>query len=118
VFSLSFLMFGVFALCLTVSMWALRLDVPWYAGLLMLVITAIGIMVPAAPGYIGTLNIACDAGLALFGVSKELSVPFAWFFWAGQWIPVTLTGLWFLRREGLTLSAITQATESAPAPAE
>ena len=54
VFLPSFLMFGVFAVCATVSMWALHIDVPWYAGLVMLVITAIGIMVPAAPGYIGT----------------------------------------------------------------
>lgn len=111
VFLLSFLMFGVFALCLTISMWSLHLDIPWYGGLIMLVITAIGIMVPAAPGYIGTLNIACDAGLALFGVSREVSVPFAWFFWAGQWLPVTLVGLFYLRREGLSLEAITHAPE-------
>ena len=43
----------------------------------MLVITAIGIMVPAAPGYIGTLNFACMVGLALFGIGKVQSVPFA-----------------------------------------
>src|SRR5262249_10910169 len=53
VMALSFLTFGAFALCLTVSMWAMHIDVPWFGGLLMLVITAIGIMVPAAPGYIG-----------------------------------------------------------------
>jgi len=77
----------------------------------MLVITAIGIMVPAAPGYIGTLHLACVAGLALFSVGKALAIPFGWFFWAGQWIPVTLVGLWCLRREGLTLRAITHADE-------
>ncbi len=112
VFLLSFLTFGVFALCLTVSMWAMHLDVPWYGGLVMLVITAIGIMVPAAPGYIGTLNLACVAGLALFSVGKEVAIPFSWFFWAGQWLPITLTGLWYLRREGLTLSAITHVQEA------
>ena len=40
----------------------------------MLVITAIGIMVPAAPGYIGTLHVACKVGLALFQVGSERSV--------------------------------------------
>jgi hypothetical protein len=35
-------------------------------ALLMLVVTAIGIMVPSAPGYVGPLNAACVAGLALF----------------------------------------------------
>jgi uncharacterized membrane protein YbhN (UPF0104 family) len=111
---LSFAMFGVFALCLTVSMWAFHFDVPWYAGLVMLVITRSASWCRPAPGYIGTLNLACVAGLALFGIGKELAVPFSWFFWSGQWIPVTVTGLVCLRREGLTLAAITQ-TEDAPA---
>jgi uncharacterized protein (TIRG00374 family) len=113
VFALSFLMFGVFALCLTVSMWALRIDQPWYAGLVMLVVTAIGIMVPAAPGYIGTLHVSCKIGLGLFGVAPEISVPFSWFFWAGQWIPITLTGLLCLRRQGLSLAAVGRASAAA-----
>ena len=111
VFALSFVMFGVFALCLTVSMWAFHIDQPWYAGLVMLVITAIGIMVPAAPGYIGTLHFACKVGLGLFGVAPEISVPFSWFFWAGQWIPITVVGLVCLRREGLSLASLGRARD-------
>jgi hypothetical protein len=111
VFFLSFVMFGAYAFCLTVGMWALRIPVPWYGGLVMLVITAIGIMVPAAPGYIGTLNLACVAGLALFSVGKELSVPFSWFYWVSQWLPISLTGLYYLQREGLTLGSLSRAGE-------
>ncbi|MEO5618549.1 MAG: lysylphosphatidylglycerol synthase transmembrane domain-containing protein [Candidatus Eisenbacteria bacterium] len=106
---LSFMMFVIFALGLSTSMWALGLDVPWYGGLIMLVITAIGIMVPAAPGYIGTLNLACIAGLALFSVGKEQAVPFSWFYWASQWIPVTAVGLFYLQREGLSLKSLGEA---------
>jgi len=112
VMALSFMMFLSFALALQVSMWALDLPVPWYGGLLMLVVTAIGIMVPAAPGYIGTLNLACVAGLALFSVGKDLAVPFSWFYWAGQWLPVTVVGMIYLKREGLTLRSIGQVQES------
>jgi len=111
VFLLSFIMFGMFALALQVSLWALSITAPWDAGLTMLVITAIGIMVPAAPGYIGTMNAACVAGLLLFGVGKDQSVPFSWFYWAGQWIPVTALGLFYLRREGLSLRSLGQAQE-------
>jgi uncharacterized protein (TIRG00374 family) len=111
VFVLSFAMFAAFALCLTISMWSVGISVPWYGGLTMLVITAIGIMIPAAPGYIGTLHIACEAGLALFAVSRKLAAPFSWFFWAGQWIPVTLVGFAFLHAEGLSLGAITHAQD-------
>jgi hypothetical protein len=114
VLALSFVMFGTFALCLSVSMWSLGIDVPWYGGLIMLVITAIGIMIPAAPGYIGTLHVACQAGLALFQVGRGLAAPFSWFFWAGQWIPVTLVGLLCLHAEGLSLRAITHARDEEP----
>ena len=111
VFLLSFLMFGVIALGLSVSLWAFDIQTPWYAGMVMLVITAIGIMVPAAPGYIGTMNVACKVGLRLFGVGPELSVPFSWFYWAGQWLPVTLVGLYCLRLEGLSLASIGRAQD-------
>ena len=111
VFLLSFLMFGVVVVGLQASMWALAIDLPWYAGLIMLVITAIGIMVPAAPGYIGTMNVACIAGLALLRVGKDYAVPFSWFYWASQWAPVTLVGLFYLQREGLSLRSLGQAQE-------
>ena len=114
VFLLSILMFGVVVLGLQASMWALGIELPWYAGLIMLVITAIGIMVPAAPGYIGTMNVACIAGLALLRVGRDLSVPFSWFYWASQWAPVTLVGLFYLQREGLSLRSLGQAQEQAP----
>jgi hypothetical protein len=113
VFMLSFVMFGAFALCLQISMWALHIDVPWYGGLVMLVITAIGIMVPAAPGYIGTLNLACVAGLKLFSVGKEQAVPFSWFYWAGQWLPISVVGFYYLRREGLSLKSLGRVPEAA-----
>jgi glycosyltransferase 2 family protein len=109
VFALSVAMFLCFACALGISLVSLGIVLPWYAGLIMLVITAIGIMVPAAPGYIGTLNIACTAGLALFGVGKALSVPFSWFYFFSQWLPITAVGLVFLNREGLSLGSLGQA---------
>jgi len=115
VFALSFIMFLCFACALAVSLWSLGILLPWYAGLVMLVITAIGIMVPAAPGYIGTLNIACTAGLALFGVGKAQSVPFSWFYFFSQWLPITAVGLIYLNREGLSLRSLGQVRGGEPA---
>lgn len=115
VFALSFAMFLCFAVALTVSMWSLQITVPWYAGLIMLVVTAIGIMVPAAPGYVGTLNYACIVGLALFGVGKGQSAPFGWFYFFSQWLPITAVGLFYLNREGLSLQSLGAAQEDGPA---
>ena len=111
VFALSFTMFLCFAFALGVSLWSLGIMLPWYAGLVMLVITAIGIMVPAAPGYIGTLNLACIAGLAMFGVGKDLAVPFSWFYFVSQWLPITAVGLFYLNREGLSLRSLGETAE-------
>jgi hypothetical protein len=115
VFLLSFVMFACFAVALQISMQALGIHLPWYAGYTLLVISAFAIMAPAAPGYVGTMNLACVAGLALFGVTnRELANSFSWFYWAGQWLPVTVVGLLCLRREGLSLRSLNQAQETAP----
>ncbi len=113
VFMLSFVMFGCFGVALQMSLEALSIHLPWYAGFTLLVITAIAIMAPAAPGYVGTMNAACVMGLALFGFrSRDVASSFSWFYWAAQWLPVTLVGLYYLRREGLSLRSLHQAQEA------
>ena len=115
VFLLSFVMFSCFAVALQLSMEAFAIHLPWHAGFTVLVISAFAIMAPAAPGYIGTMNLACVASLALFGVTnRELTSSFSWFYWAGQWLPVTVVGLYYLRREGLSLRSLNQAQEATP----
>lgn len=113
VFALSFGMFLSFALALWITGWSLDIALPWYAGLVMLVVTAIGIMVPAAPGYVGTLNIACTAGLALYGVGKTPASAYGWFYFFSQWLPITAVGLWFLNREGLSLATLGHVQDEA-----
>ena len=114
VFALSLVMFSCFAVAQQLSMEAFGIHLPWYAGFTVLVISAFAIMAPAAPGYVGVMNLACVAGLALFGVTNpELTSSFAWFYWAGQWLPVTVAGLIYLRREGLSLRSLEQARGSA-----
>jgi glycosyltransferase 2 family protein len=109
VFVLSFGMFLSFSVALWITAWSLGIAVPWYSGLVMLVVTAIGIMVPAAPGYVGTLNVACTAGLALYGVGKTPASAYGWFYFFSQWLPITTVGLWFLNREGLSLRSLGEA---------
>lgn len=112
-FAMSFAMFLCFAVALALSMWSLGIEAPWYAGLVMLVVTAIGIMVPAAPGYVGTLNYACVVGLKLFDVDPALAAAFGWFYFFSQWLPITAVGLFFLNREGLSLASLGRAEEVA-----
>ena len=114
VFVLSFGMFLSFAVALWITGWSLHITLPWYAGLVMLVVTAIGIMVPAAPGYVGTLNVACTAGLALYGIAKTPASAYGWFYFFSQWLPITAVGLWFLNREGLSLHSLGHVQDEGP----
>ena len=106
---LSFAMFMCYAVALGITGWSMHIPLPWYSGLVMLVVTAIGIMVPAAPGYVGTLNIACVVGLELFHVGKASASAYSWFYFISQWLPITAVGLYYLNREGLSLRSLGQA---------
>ena len=108
---LSFAMFMCYAVALGITGWSMHIPLPWYSGLVMLVVTAIGIMVPAAPGYVGTLNIACVVGLALFGVDKAAASAYSWFYFLSQWLPITAVGLYYLNREGLSLKSLGHVQE-------
>jgi uncharacterized protein (TIRG00374 family) len=107
VLALSLGMFLCYAVALGITGWSMHLtQLPWYSGLVMLVVTAIGIMVPAAPGYVGTLNYACKIGLALYGVSPAAASAYSWFYFLSQWLPITAVGLYYLHREGLSLKSL------------
>jgi glycosyltransferase 2 family protein len=111
---LSLILFSCFGVALQLSLIAFGIQLPWYAGFLLLVITAFAIMAPAAPGYIGTMNVACVAGLALFGVKDDAGViSFSWFYWIAQWLPVTAVGLVYAQREGLSLRSLNRVGEGA-----
>jgi hypothetical protein len=111
---LSLVMFLCYAFGLSIAMWAMHLGVPWHAGLIMLVVTAIGIMAPSLPGGAGPLNVACSLGLALFGIVDARASAFGWFYFFSQWLPITAVGLAYLNREGLSLQSL-QRVQDEPA---
>ncbi len=68
-----------------------------------LVVVSLGIMLPAAPGFIGTYQAFTVVSLALFGVSKELALAVSVVTHAMQFLPITLAGLYHLKKEHLSL---------------
>ena len=44
------------------------IEIPIYGSLILLVMLGLGVMIPAAPGYIGTIQFVCVYGLAIFSV--------------------------------------------------
>lgn len=106
----SLLLFLVTALGLAACMAAFALEVPWYAGLVMLVVTSFGIMVAPTPGYLGAIQYACVLGLSLFGIERTIAFSFSLYYHLTQFLPITLVGLYFLGRQGLSLGQMAAAS--------
>jgi uncharacterized protein (TIRG00374 family) len=52
-------------------------QLPLAAGYAVLVITALGVALPTAPGFIGNYHFSCVLGLTLFGIPKTDALTFA-----------------------------------------
>lgn len=78
-----------YALLLSLSIWVLavviiyilfcflHLNLTPLCALTVLIITIIGISIPAAPGFLGTFQFACIMGLSFFNVPRESAVLFS-----------------------------------------
>lgn len=69
---------------------------------LLLVIVNLGIMIPSAPGYVGTFQFFAVAALAVFGVAAELALSLAIVAHAMQYVLVTAIGAFFMMRSHLS----------------
>jgi uncharacterized protein (TIRG00374 family) len=88
---------------------SLSINVPQPDGsLVALVAISLVTMIPSAPGFVGTLQGAGTAALAVFGVPKEQGLTFSIVYHATQWAPVNIVGAIYLLREGLSLGQLSR----------
>jgi len=87
---------------------ALDLHLSLWAALVLQVVIAIGIIIPAAPGYAGNFEYFTILGLALFGVPQEKAFAYALLAHIFQFIPVTAVGLFFAFKRGFRFKEIQQ----------
>ena len=74
----------------------MRLVVPPVAALAVVVVVALGVMLPASPGAVGTTQYLCTVALALFGVEKSDALGLSIVLHASQLVPLTAIGLFCL----------------------
>jgi len=77
-----------------------------------LAIVALGVMIPAAPGFIGTYHYACILGLTAFGIAKPRALSYAVALHFMQMAPVILTGLVLLPFQKLTFGGLLKRAEA------
>lgn len=73
----------------------------------------IGFMVaiPSSPGFFGPFEAAAKLGLLPYDVSPDLIISFATTYHITTFVPITLIGLWYVRRLGLTWSEMGHSEE-------
>jgi uncharacterized protein (TIRG00374 family) len=112
---LSLLVWLVTASAVQATFVALSLELPAYAGGLVLAVIALALTLPSAPGQIGTFQFGAVAGLALFAVPASTALSLGILFHALNYIPVTALGLVYLSSLGLTFREIHTAAHRASA---
>lgn len=74
---LSILVWLSMGFCIYLLFHSFHFSLPPIAAYVILVLTALGIMVPTAPGFLGNFHLFCVIGLGLFGISKTEALSFA-----------------------------------------
>jgi len=80
-------------LMVTLVLYAVGIDVPMAAGLLILFTLNLTIMVPSTPAQIGALELGALAATDLLGVPREPALAFALLYHALQVVPLLVAGL-------------------------
>ncbi|MDD2501884.1 MAG: lysylphosphatidylglycerol synthase transmembrane domain-containing protein [Geobacter sp.] len=89
------------------------IQLPLTASFFIMVLLVFAVMVPAAPGYIGTYHLACYTGLAAFGLPDTQAISIALVVHGVGFFPVILGGLYQVWSLGMSLGKMrAQATMS------
>lgn len=60
-----------------VSFMALGLDLPWSAAAALQIVITLGVLLPAAPGFVGSFQFFVVLGLKLYGVGEAVALSYA-----------------------------------------
>lgn len=72
--------------------YAIHLSLPFVAPFLIMAMASFGVMIPSAPGFIGTFHLSVQYAFLLYGVPKEEALSAAILWHAGFFFPTVLLG--------------------------
>ena len=86
---------------------AYDIHVSYSAALFVNAMVALAVAVPSSPGFFGTFHAGVAVGLQeVFGIAQGPTLAFAFGFHFGGFVPVTLIGLYYSWRLGMSLSEV------------
>ena len=94
-----------------VLFYAFGMHLSIYNAFAVLAIVALGVMIPAAPGFIGTYHYACVLGLTWFGIAKSEALSYAVALHFLQMSPAIVIGLVLLPFQKLSFGGLVKRAE-------
>lgn len=82
------------------------IQLPYSASLFIMVLLVFAVMIPSAPGFVGTYHMACFTGLSAFNVAEGRAISIALIIHGLAFFPVILAGFYHLWADGISLSKI------------
>lgn len=108
----SYLFWGWNAVSFWVAMHAFGIQESYVTALFVQGIIALGVAVPSAPGFFGTFHAAAVVALVeVYGIGDSATLAFAFGYHLGGFIPVTVLGVWYAARMGLSMRNLGRAEE-------
>jgi len=85
---------------------------PWYTSIVVLAVVCVGLMIPAAPGFVGTFHAFCVAALLLCApVGLDNAVAFSVVYHGATMIALVAVGVLCLWAENLSFVEVTRSAE-------
>jgi uncharacterized protein (TIRG00374 family) len=101
----------VHALALWIGFAAVGIELPLSSALFLQGVLGFAVALPSSPGFVGVFELAAVTGLGVYGVPESLALTWAVGYHALSFIPITLLGLLYLLRLGITLRDIRGAAD-------
>jgi len=89
----SLVLWGLYVAQIYILGLSMGLSLPLMAPFFILVLLCFSVVIPSAPGYIGTFHMACQYGLIFYGFSRTHALSMAIILHAAGFIPTVLLGL-------------------------
>ena len=109
--ALSLLIWGWAGLSNALMLRAFGLDLPGYAPFFLLVLQAVGVLIPT-PGFVGPFQYAHVVALGVYGVPQATALSLGLLIHAGIFLAVLAPGFWFAAREHLGLRELSRASRA------
>lgn len=100
------------ALAFWLGFLAVGIDLGFAAALFLQMLVAIGVALPSAPGFFGVFEKFATVGLAIYGVSATAATSWAIGFHILSFIPITVIGIYYFSRLGLSFGELRAQSES------